>query len=318
MIGIRRGSEQEDDSKEFSFDYGVVSVRGRLPRPDELAVRLPAAMRTELRCWDGTMAAHSLAVGCLPMAMRALSTPTLLRMVGALLLEKQVVVVSASLERLSAVVHAASLLLRPLRWECPLLPVLPHKLLSFLDAPVPFLLGIPRPAAAHGGDIAKPMTALLSHIHGGGRPQLLMVDCDKDEVTHAAATLAEEGSPVPDKPAAPGPPGAGASMPLPGQRRLEDTLMPYGNCLRAEGPLEASEVEWAVRGVLNACEDYVSTALIGNLRAFTIKNVTAGKGGEKSAAVFMAREYLEGVPAADRPFVELFLQTQMVSALLGS
>ena len=32
----------------------------------------------------------------------------------------------------------------------------------------------------------------------------------------------------------------------------------------------------------------------------------------------LAQEYLEGVPAADRPFVELFLQTQMVSALLGS
>ena len=54
----------------------------------------------------------------------------------------------SSLELVSAVSLAIALpLLRPLRWQSLLLPILPHKLLSFLDAPVPFVVGLPRPAA---------------------------------------------------------------------------------------------------------------------------------------------------------------------------
>ena len=63
--------------------------------------------------------------GCL--SDRLFRDLSLLRMVSAMLLEKQVVVISTDLERLTAVVHCASLLLRPLRWQCPLLPVLPHR-----------------------------------------------------------------------------------------------------------------------------------------------------------------------------------------------
>ena len=52
-----------------------------------------------------------------------------------------------SVELVSAVALALTVpLIRPLRWQSLLLPILPHKLLSFLDAPVPFVVGLPRPA----------------------------------------------------------------------------------------------------------------------------------------------------------------------------
>ena len=244
---------------EYVFDYGVVSVRGRYPMPGELLVRINAASPTDVSPqalshseWLALMTAHSVAARYVPVAMRALSTKTILHMLSGLLLEQQIVVVSADLEKLTAVIQTLSLLLRPLRWQCPLVPVLPHRLLSFLDAPVPFLLGVPRPCEASGGDISKPMTALLSHIHGGGRPELLLVDADHDTVLRGEAAIAQEGSPVPASRLASETTQNIGKMALPGQRRLEDTLMPYGNCLRGRGQVSAAEIGWAVRGVITA------------------------------------------------------------------
>ena len=145
-----------------------------------------------------------------------------------------------------------------------------------------------------------------------------MIDADSDTVLHGEAAFAEEGSPVSsyvetqDAEAA-----AAATTMLPGQRRLEDTLMPYGNCLRSGRDVSAGEIGWAVRGVLTACEDYISDALTGNLQAFTIKNVSRKEGTDEPQKIFMREEYLLGVAVEDRPFVERFLQTQMVSSIIS-
>ena len=74
-------------------------------------------------------------------------------------------------------------------------------------------------------------------------------------------------------------------------------------------------------------EDYISGALTGNLHAFTITDVSNRKQNTDSGTVktsqeprkiFMRDEYLQGVAAEDRAFVEQFLQTQMASALMYS
>ena len=52
-------------------------------------------------------------------------------------------------------------LLAPLRWQSLLLPILPHKLLSFLEAPVPYIIGLPKPAA---GETSRPVTALMAQL----------------------------------------------------------------------------------------------------------------------------------------------------------
>ncbi|OAY63160.1 DENN domain-containing protein 5B [Ananas comosus] len=58
------------------------------------------------------------------------------------LLEKQVVVMCPNLGVLSAIVLSIIPMIRPFEWQSLLLPVLPRKMVDFLDAPVPFIVGI--------------------------------------------------------------------------------------------------------------------------------------------------------------------------------
>ncbi|KAE8686060.1 hypothetical protein F3Y22_tig00111086pilonHSYRG00004 [Hibiscus syriacus] len=67
---------------------------------------------------------------------------SILDVLAGVLLEKQVVVVCPNLGVLSAVVLALIPIIRPFQWQSLLLPVLPVTMLDFLDAPVPFLVGV--------------------------------------------------------------------------------------------------------------------------------------------------------------------------------
>ncbi|XP_022758550.1 uncharacterized protein LOC111305354 isoform X1 [Durio zibethinus] len=73
---------------------------------------------------------------------RVLSLDSILAVVAGVLLEKQVVVLCPNLGVLSAVVLSLVPLIRPFQWQSLLLPVLPMRMLDFLDAPVPFLVGV--------------------------------------------------------------------------------------------------------------------------------------------------------------------------------
>ncbi|XP_044492088.1 uncharacterized protein LOC123215881 isoform X2 [Mangifera indica] len=71
---------------------------------------------------------------------RVLSIESVLALVAGVLLEKQLVVVCPNLGILSAVVLSLGPMIRPFQWQSLLLPVLPGKMLEFLDAPVPFIV----------------------------------------------------------------------------------------------------------------------------------------------------------------------------------
>lgn len=58
------------------------------------------------------------------------------------LLEKQLVMFCPNIGLLSACVLSLIPLLRPFSWHSLLMPVLPDKLLGFLEAPVPFIIGV--------------------------------------------------------------------------------------------------------------------------------------------------------------------------------
>ena len=51
-------------------------------------------------------------------------------------------VVCPSIGHLTACVLAVSVLLRPLEWQSVMLPVLPSEMVAFLEAPVPFVVGV--------------------------------------------------------------------------------------------------------------------------------------------------------------------------------
>ncbi|KAJ0626964.1 putative cDENN domain, uDENN domain, tripartite DENN domain, DENN domain lobe protein [Helianthus annuus] len=73
---------------------------------------------------------------------RALSLQNILLLLAAVLLEKQVIITSPNLGVLSATVLSLIPMILPFEWQSLFLPVLPGKMFDFLDAPVPFVVGI--------------------------------------------------------------------------------------------------------------------------------------------------------------------------------
>ncbi|CAK9140998.1 unnamed protein product [Ilex paraguariensis] len=79
------------------------------------------------------------AVACLCGALRL---EHVLTFFAGALLEKQIVVVCSNLGILSASVLSIIPLIRPYQWQSLLMPVLPNDMLDFLDAPVPYIVGV--------------------------------------------------------------------------------------------------------------------------------------------------------------------------------
>jgi hypothetical protein len=77
-----------------------------------------------------------------PQNNRSLSVDNIVTLLNAALLEKQLVVFCPHIGVLGAVVLSLVPLLRPFAWQSLLMPVTPVSMLGFLDAPVPFVLGV--------------------------------------------------------------------------------------------------------------------------------------------------------------------------------
>nr|XP_043611448.1 uncharacterized protein LOC122583071 [Erigeron canadensis] len=73
---------------------------------------------------------------------RALSLENVLILLAAVLLEKQVIITSPNMGVLSATVLSLIPMILPFEWQSLFLPILPGKMFDFLDAPVPFVVGI--------------------------------------------------------------------------------------------------------------------------------------------------------------------------------
>lgn len=88
--------------------------------------------------------------------------------IGAVLLERSVVAFCPNVSSLSAVVLALVPLLRPFAWQCLLLPVTPNSMLGFLEAPVPFIMGVQyktAEVAAHCGGLVRLVYRVLWLTH---------------------------------------------------------------------------------------------------------------------------------------------------------
>ena len=124
--------------------FGMLSY----PPGDQLTCLYPSALTLSpvylsVLCFGLFLPAFRLSRCCLPQAGVG-SSITLCFLVRA---AHATTSSGPSVELVSAVALALTVpLIRPLRWQSLLLPILPHKLLSFLDAPVPFVVGLPRPA----------------------------------------------------------------------------------------------------------------------------------------------------------------------------
>lgn len=75
----------------------------------------------------------------------AVNVENMITLFASALNERHILVTSKRLDRLSACVQALNTLLYPMHWQHIFIPVLPSDLLAYLQAPMPFLIGVPEP-----------------------------------------------------------------------------------------------------------------------------------------------------------------------------
>jgi hypothetical protein len=98
-----------------------------------------AEMRNALFAEEESTALSTWAVASICGGLRLEHVMTLF---AAALLEKQIVIVCSNLGMLSASVLSIIPLIRPYQWQSLLIPVLPIDMMDFLDAPVPYIVGV--------------------------------------------------------------------------------------------------------------------------------------------------------------------------------
>lgn len=79
---------------------------------------------------------------CLPPFACLLSLPNILTLLNAVMLERRIVFVSSNVGFLSACVLSVVPLLHPFIWQGTYVPVLPNHLREYLQAPVPYIMGV--------------------------------------------------------------------------------------------------------------------------------------------------------------------------------
>ncbi|XP_074273614.1 uncharacterized protein LOC141597157 isoform X2 [Silene latifolia] len=219
-------------------------------------------------------ALSTAAVACI---CGSLKLENLLTLFAGALLEKQIVFVCSNLGILSSSVLALLPLIRPYQWQSLLMPVLPNDMLDFLDAPVPYIVGVQSRAL-------EVQSKLSSAI---------LVDVSRNQV---------KSSSMPQ---------------LPKHNDLVQSLIPYHSKLVGESYLgrkrplyECTEVQVeAAKGFLEVLRAYLDS-LCFNLRSHTITNVQSN---DDKVSLLLKESFIGSFPSRERPFMKQFVDTQMFS-----
>ncbi|KAG7988614.1 hypothetical protein I3843_03G196600 [Carya illinoinensis] len=222
-------------------------------RPDEMVLHI-AGSTIDLRSCSTSLEfaeAHSallaeeeataLSVWAIACICGSLRLENVLTFFAGALLEKQIVVVCSNLGILSASVLSIIPLIRPYQWQSLLMPVLPNDMLDFLDAPVPYIVGVKNKTNEVQSKLAN----------------VILVDINKNQV---------KSSSIPQ---------------LPKQKELLSSLSPYHAKLVGESYLgrkrpvyECTDVQVeAAKGFLAVLRSYLDS-LCSKLRSHTITNVS--------------------------------------------
>lgn len=210
---------------------------------------------------------------------RVLSLESILAFLTGVLLEKQVVVVCPNLGVLSATVMSLIPMIRPFEWQSLLLPVLPRKMLDFLDAPVPFIVGIQNKPA----DL-KMKTSNLVHVN-----------VLKNQVKTCYLPA------------------------LPRQKELVSELAPIHARLSSQNSIaerhpvyKCNEVQAEAAGQFLAVMSHYLESLCSDLRFHTITSVQSNN---DKVSLLLKDSYIDSFPSRDRPFIKLFVDTQLFAVL---
>lgn len=213
---------------------------------------------------------------------RVLSLESILALVAGVLLEKQVVVVCPNLGVLSATVLSLIPMIRPFQWQSLMLPVLPGKMVDFLDAPVPFIIGIQQVPADLKRKAWDPV----------------QVNVQKDQVKMCHLPT------------------------LPRHKDLASELGPIHARLSREGSFakkhpvyRCNEVQVEAAGqFLDVMKNYLES-LCSELRSYTITSVQSNN---DRVSLLLKESFIDSFPSKDRSFIKLFVDTQMFTVLSDS
>ncbi|KAB1213817.1 DENN domain-containing protein 4C [Morella rubra] len=213
---------------------------------------------------------------------RVLSLESVLALVAGVLLEKQVVVVCPNLGVLSAIVLSLIPMIRPFQWQSLLLPVLPGRMLDFLDAPVPYIVGIQH----------KPTDLKMKPSN------IVHVNVLKDQVK------------VYNLPT------------LPRHKELVSELGPIHARLSHESSIakrhpvyRCNEVQAeAAAEFLNVMRRYLES-LCSDLRSYTITSVQSNN---DRVSLLLKDSFIDSFSSRDRPFIKLLVDTQLFTVLSDS
>ncbi|CAB4321710.1 unnamed protein product [Prunus armeniaca] len=213
---------------------------------------------------------------------RVLSLESILALFAGVLLEKQVVVVCPNLGVLSATVLSLIPMIRPFQWQSLMLPVLPGKMVDFLDAPVPFIIGIQQVPADLKRKAWDPV----------------QVNVQKDQVKMCHLPT------------------------LPRHKDLAAELGPIHARLSREGSFakkhpvyRCNEVQVEAAGqFLDVMKNYLES-LCSELRSYTITSVQSNN---DRVSLLLKESFIDSFPSKDRSFIKLFVDTQMFTVLSDS
>ncbi|KAM0922132.1 hypothetical protein ACQ4PT_006364 [Festuca glaucescens] len=235
-------------------------------------------------CLVAAEEALALSIWTMATVCRALSLESMLALLTGVLLEKQIVVICPNLGVVSAIVLSVIPMIRPFQWQSLLLPVLPRKLIDFIDAPVPFIAGIQY----------KPPDIKMK------ASSLVRVNVQKDQASVKGNLLPQ----------------------LPRYKELISDLSPIHARLSCENALakkhpiyKCNEVQakasWQFFNVLRT---YLES-LCSDLRYHTITNVQSDN---DRVSLLLKDSFIDSFPSKERPFMKLFVETQMFSVLSDS
>ncbi|XP_062079547.1 uncharacterized protein LOC133784008 [Humulus lupulus] len=213
---------------------------------------------------------------------RVLSLESVLSLLTGVLLEKQVVVVCPNLGLLSATVLSLISMILPFQWHSLMLPVLPGRMAEFLDAPVPFIVGL-----LNKPNDFKMKTSNLVHV------ELL-----KDQVKTCSLPT------------------------LPRHKELATALAPFHARLSRETSMakkhpvhKCSETQAeAAEKFLKVTRGYLES-LCSDLRLHTITSVQSNN---DRVSLLLKDSFIDSFSSRDQPFIKHFVDTQMFSVLSDS
>eukprot|EP00004_Rigifila_ramosa_P017282 TRINITY_DN4191_c0_g1_i1.p1 TRINITY_DN4191_c0_g1~~TRINITY_DN4191_c0_g1_i1.p1 ORF type:complete len:973 (-),score=163.10 TRINITY_DN4191_c0_g1_i1:45-2588(-) len=213
-----------------------------------------------------------------PTLFKHLSVDNIILLISLLLQEKKVVFVHSNLHILSACVLSTMPLLGPFQWAMPYVPILPDKLQAVLDAPMPYLVGIP---------VAPPDLLLKAEA-------VVHIREDKIKVQKGYVPIL-----------------------LPRHRSLAEKLRPLQtmlreNRLRAGGELMSQkERHSVVQNVIEAFRKHFH-GMFSRMLVYSVSDTTDR---ENPISIFMKETFIdETVAPPDRRFMFLFFETNMFNA----